>query len=143
MIIEFKNEFSFLSNFHPCKVTMDGMVFPSSEHAFMSFKNESPEWKTECQRTDLTPGQIKRKGRNVDLTPFWEDIKIDAMRMSLWFKFTQNNDLKDKLLDTGNQNLVEGNFHNDRVWGVCLKSNPNVGENHLGRLLMEIRSLLK
>jgi ribA/ribD-fused uncharacterized protein len=143
MIIEFKDEFSFLSNFHPCTVVIGLMKFPSSEHAFMSFKNNSDEWKKECQRFDLTPGQIKRKGRKIELVSFWEDIKIDSMRQALWFKFTQNKELKEKLLDTGNQNLVEGNNFNDVFWGVCLKSNPNVGENHLGRLLMEVRSLLK
>jgi ribA/ribD-fused uncharacterized protein len=143
MIIEFKDEFSFLSNFHPCTVVIGLMKFPSSEHAFMSFKNDSDEWKKECQRFDLTPGQIKKKGRKIDLVNDWEDIKIESMRTALMSKFRQNKDLKEKLLNTGNQNLVEGNWWGDIVWGVCLKSNPNIGENHLGRLLMEVRSLLK
>jgi ribA/ribD-fused uncharacterized protein len=113
MIIEFKDEFSFLSNFHPCTITMDKMIFPSSEHAFMSFKNDSDEWKKECQRFDLNPGQIKRKGRQIKLRFDWEDIKIESMRTALMCKFRQNKDLKEKLLNTGNQNLVEGNVFND------------------------------
>jgi ribA/ribD-fused uncharacterized protein len=143
MILEFKDEFSFLSNFHPCNVVVDKMVFPSSEHAFMSFKNNSDEWKKECQRFDLTPGKIKRLARKVELVSCWEDIKIDVMMQVVWFKFFQNKDLMEKLLATGNQNLVEGNWWDDKFWGVCLKSNPNVGENHLGRILMNIRNLLR
>lgn len=33
--------------------------------------------------------------------------------------------------------ITEGNYWNDKFWGVCLKSNQ--GQNHLGKLLMNIR----
>lgn len=142
MILEFKGENAFLSNFFPCKVTIGLMTFASSEHAFMSFKNDSEYWKKKCQQKDLTPGQIKRLGRKVELVSDWEDIKFGCMKIAVISKFRQNLDLKAKLLATGNQNLVEGNTWNDREWGVCIKSNPNIGENHLGRILMEVRTKL-
>lgn len=140
MILEFKNEFSFLSNFYKCDVKIGDYIFPSSEHAYMSFKNDSIEWKNECQRTDLTPGQIKRKGSQIELVSNWEDIKIVSMGLVLFVKFSQNDDLAAKLRDTGSQNLVEGNMWGDKFLGVCLKSSPNIGENHLGRLLMQTRT---
>jgi predicted NAD-dependent protein-ADP-ribosyltransferase YbiA (DUF1768 family) len=40
-----------------------------------------------------------------------------------------------KLLDTGTQTLVEGNWWGDVFWGVC----KGVGSNHLGKLLMKLR----
>jgi len=46
------------------------------------------------------------------------------------------------LKETGNQNIQEGNYWGDDYWGVDLKQNPNVGENHLGRLIMKIREEL-
>jgi len=47
------------------------------------------------------------------------------------------------LLDTGSQELVEGNVWHDNFWGNCTCSKcPEPGENHLGKLLMKIRSEL-
>ena len=53
-------------------------------------------------------------------------------------------DLKEMLLQTGDEELVEGNYWHDVYFGVC--SCPkcgNKGENHLGKLLMKIRSEIK
>ena len=53
-------------------------------------------------------------------------------------KFQKNEDLKQKLLSTGNAIIEEGNYHNDVYFGVCLKTNK--GQNMLGRILMKVRS---
>ena len=54
-------------------------------------------------------------------------------------KFTQNEDLKEKLLATGNDILEEGNTWGDRVWGTV----NGVGENRLGKILMRVREELR
>ena len=56
-------------------------------------------------------------------------------------KFTQNPKLKEQLLSTGDAILIERNTWNDRYWGVDIRS--GVGKNHLGKILMKIRSELK
>ena len=48
--------------------------------------------------------------------------------------------VRQALIDTGDQELIEGNWWGDRFWGVDLKTNQ--GQNHLGMLLMKIRSEL-
>ena len=48
-------------------------------------------------------------------------------------------ELARKLLDTGDCYIQEGNKWNDRFWGVC----KGQGENHLGKLIMKIRSELR
>lgn len=48
-------------------------------------------------------------------------------------------ELKEMLLATGDEELVEGNYWHDTIWGVC----DGVGENHLGKMLMEIREDLR
>ena len=53
-------------------------------------------------------------------------------------KFTQNLLLKEKLLATGTEELVEGNNHGDTFWG-CVNGK---GENHLGKILMKVREEL-
>lgn len=47
--------------------------------------------------------------------------------------------LREKLLATGDAELVEGNTWGDRFWGVC----NGVGQNWLGRLLMQVRDEIK
>ena len=54
-------------------------------------------------------------------------------------KFSQSEELKKKLLDTGDQELIEGNYWNDTFWGVC----EGKGQNHLGKILMQIREELR
>ena len=75
-----------------------------------------------------------RRGRQVDIRTDWEDRKLDVMTKLLKEKFT-NPDLKEKLLATGDQLLVEDNTWGDRFWGQV----GGVGENHLGKLLMQVR----
>lgn len=143
MILEFKDEFAFLSNFFLCPVRVLDRVFPSSEHAFMSFKNDSEEWKAKCMDPNITPGQIKRLARKIELIEDWNDFRLTAMKTVVSNKFWGNKELRAKLLATGDQNLVEGNRWGDRFFGVDLTVNPNIGENHLGRILMQVRCELR
>ena len=53
-------------------------------------------------------------------------------------KFTTNPNLAKRLLDTGDEELIEGNDWNDIFWGVC----NGKGENNLGKILMRIRNEL-
>jgi predicted NAD-dependent protein-ADP-ribosyltransferase YbiA (DUF1768 family) len=48
--------------------------------------------------------------------------------------------LRTLLLATNGHELVEGNKHGDTFWGVDLCT--NVGDNHLGKLLMQVRDEL-
>jgi len=56
-------------------------------------------------------------------------------------KFKAHPDLKKKLLETGTAKLIEGNTWHDTFWGVNI--NTGKGENHLGKILMQVRSELK
>ena len=75
----------------------------------------------------------------MDLREDWETVKIDVMRDVLKSKFSLNSELREKLIATGDVELIEGNHWNDRFWGVC----RGKGQNHLGKLLMELRKILK
>lgn len=154
MITEFTGEHSWLSNFWPAEVSLspDGEVevfFPTVEHAYQAVKATSLgvflqatglSLEEYCQRT---PGQAKRIGKAVSLRPDWEDIKVEVMRRLLRQKFAPGTKLWQKLLDTGDVLLVEGNTWHDRFWGVCQCSKHlGEGQNVLGVLLMEIRQEL-
>jgi predicted NAD-dependent protein-ADP-ribosyltransferase YbiA (DUF1768 family) len=53
-------------------------------------------------------------------------------------KFSKDPVLRQRLLDTGDQDLVEGNTWGDTFWGVC----RGQGSNWLGRILMDVRAEL-
>lgn len=91
------------------------------------------------RRISLNPQSAKRLGRSVLLRPDWEEIKYDVMYQVCKAKFQQNPDLGQKLLKTGNAELIEGNTWGDRIWGVC----KGIGENNLGKTLMRVRDELR
>jgi ribA/ribD-fused uncharacterized protein len=136
-ITSFSGDHAFLSNFYPADTPYEGMVYPSSEHAFQAAKTLDRE---ERQRLAAlsTPAKAKRAGRRVDLRPDWEQVKIAIMKDIVRAKFQHNQELGQKLLATGDAELVEGNQHRDRFWGVC----GGEGQNWLGRILMELRAEL-
>lgn len=136
-IDRFTGEFGFLSNFSPHSVELDGMLFPTAEHAFQAMKTVDPLERLGVQAT-MTPGQAKRAGRRVTLREDWEEIKVEVMHRVVAAKFMQHPELADRLVDTQGRELVEGNTWGDRTWGVC----DGVGENLLGRILMDVRDEL-
>lgn len=132
-INSFRNEYAFLSNFFESPVTYDGITYRNSESAFQAQKCENKE--DRLQFADLNPSEAKHLGRHVPLRKDWESVKIELMRDIVREKFRQNPDLLDKLLDTGNVYLEEGNDWGDKIWGIV---NGN-GRNLLGFTLMELR----
>ena len=134
MIKEFKDEYRWLSNFSPCEIQFDGMKFSSVEHAYMSAKSNDLAWKRFCADSNNSPGKVKRKSKNIILRDDWESTKIGVMRKLLKIKFSQA-PYKKLLLNTENQTIQEGNSWGDTFWGIDLKT--NVGDNHLGLLIME------
>ena len=136
VIDQFRGEFHWLSNFYSCPVHFEGLTFSNTEAAFQAAK--CLDMKERERFLGLSGGQAKRLGKRVELRPDWEDVKIDIMRQVLKSKFSQNPELKTKLIATGDAELVEGNNWRDFYWGVC----NGKGQNHLGKLLMEVRAEL-
>lgn len=130
----FTGKYRFLSNFWFSEVILDGERAATVEHAFQAAKTTD----TMARRRILTapsPGIAKRLGREAPLRAGWNDMKIGVMRALLRQKFSAHF-LRQLLIDTGDAELIEGNTWNDTFWGVC----NGVGENHLGKLLMEVRA---
>lgn len=139
MIAEFRGPYAWLSNFYAAAVVMDGKLYPSVEHAFAAAKTESPDSR-EWVRTASSPAEAKRRGRQVPLRAGWNEMRVEVMRGLLKEKFAPGTILATWLVATGDEELVEGNYWQDRFWGQCPLG---VGENWLGKLLMERRKELK
>jgi len=92
---------------------------------------------------------LGRKVKNFDEC-VWDRHKLKIVIKGNYLKFSQNKDLKDKLMATGDKKLVEGSPY-DAVWGVSLKfDDPRIldeknwkGQNLLGIALMEVREKFK
>jgi ribA/ribD-fused uncharacterized protein len=146
MINRFSGEYKFLSNFYLVDIfnKYDNCMYKSVEHAYMSMKSDLSEWKAYCRGEEVSCGEVKRKSYELNkLIDGWEEKKLEFMKTFVTYKFLHHKDLQKQLIDTGEQNLIEGNYHGDIFWGMTLLKNPNEGENHLGRILMNLRSELK
>lgn len=139
MIREFQGPYRWLSNFAPVLIVLDDITYPSVEHAYVSAKSSSIEWKRICSDVNNTPGKIKKVGRSIILPKDWEVKKLLIMEECLIQKYSQE-PFKSKLLATGKQHIQEGNRWGDQFWGVNLYTNK--GENRLGKMIMKIRQKL-
>ena len=141
MINEFRGEYRFLSNFYICPggIKFEDAVYRSVEHAYQAAKTLVQHERTQIRRC-ATPGEAKKAGYRVTLRADWEDVKVDIMLKLVLVKFYGSPDLKKKLLATGNQKLIEGNWWGDSFWGVDERTGK--GENHLGKILMVVRTLV-
>lgn len=141
MINSFRGYHAWLSNMYECDIEFMGHKFKSVENAYMFAKRPSDsDWLQKC--LELSPGDIKKASRLIVVREDWENVKLSLMYELLKKKFTKE-PFRTDLLNTRGENIVEGNRWNDTFWGVDIKSNPNVGENWLGRLIMDIRTKLK
>lgn len=142
MIAMFDKKYAFLSNFFPSPFTVAGITYPTVEHWFQAWKCEDED-EALAVASAGSPGEAKKMGRRCRLRSDWEEIKVDIMRMGLKYKF-QDPKLRKMLLDTGDEELIEGNFWHDNTWGdcQCAKCQNTPGRNMLGMLLMELRKEL-
>ncbi len=134
----FQGEYRFLSNFYLCPVEIEGISYPSSEHAYQALKTDDQKDRQRIAGLS-TPGQAKRAGALISIprdNPTWDSRRYKIMCRVVRAKFVQNPYLRKLLLDTGNGDLEEGNSWGDRYWGKV----NGVGKNKLGKILMKIRS---
>ena len=135
VINRFKGEYDFLSNRFPCRVLWEGFEYRSAEAAFQASKCQD-EMERRVYASCSTDKAIM-KGK--DQIPYqgWEEDQLAIMESILRAKFEQNPSLMQKLADTGNCVLLNGNNKQETFWGIDLYS--WIGENHLGRIIMNIR----
>lgn len=137
VIGEFRGKYAFLSNFYKAPVLYEGLTYICNEGAFQSAKVF-----TVVERLPFTTEDgrhAKGRGRKVQLRYDWKDIRTNVMYDICMSKFRDNANLKEKLLATGDAQLVEGNTWGDRIWGQV----DWQGENRMGIVLMEVRRVLR
>ncbi len=135
MAIEgFTGSYRFLSNFYQSRLWYAGHIYPTAEHAFQAAKATTAA-QEKVIREAITPGMAKRMGRRALIRVGWDRMKNGIMHDILKSKFTENPELRRKLLNTWPHDLIEVNEWGDPYWGVY----NGVGDNWLGILLKDAR----
>lgn len=149
MIKEFRGAYRFLSNFFLCQVMFEGHQYDSVEHAYQASKFLDDRLRAGF-RSDIKCGEAKSLAHNLEdqghKRPDWMQVNLGIMEGLLKQKFSKPA-LRQMLLDTGDQELVEGNWWHDNYWGQCFCAKCSVQgaktQNQLGKLLMKVRGELQ
>lgn len=133
--------YNWLSNFYPCKIVDEfGFEYPSVENYYQASKVINIEERLEFK--DISPSAAKDLGQKVALRSDWEEVKDEIMMNGLIQKFN-NQELREKLINTYPVNITEGNKWHDNYWGICYCENCKekgiIGQNKLGKMLMRLR----
>ncbi|ASK31217.1 hypothetical protein CEY12_14395 [Chryseobacterium sp. T16E-39] len=145
---------SCFSQWFPAEFEDEGMIYKTAEHYMMAEKarlfNDEGTRQIIIEIED--PKEVKglgRKIKNFD-SHIWDKKKYEIVKKGNFLKFSQNAELKEFLLSTGDKIIVEASPY-DTIWGIGMlesdakAENPNQwrGENLLGFALMEVRDELK
>ena len=143
-----------LSQWYECCFEVEGVRYHTAEQFMMAgkarlFQDEEVLLKI---MEASTPNAYKKLGRLIQgfVQGTWDAHKYEIVVAGNKAKFSQNPELKEYLLSTGDAILAEASPY-DRIWGIGLDREQAVkgnianwrGENLLGCALMEVRDWLR
>lgn len=124
-------ELSWLSNFHPVDIEVDGITYPSVENMYQAHKFPVDQRHLFC---DISAIQAKTLG-SIECPETWNKLdKLVVMRIGLRIKFSIQV-YREMLESTGNSPLIHLSPW-DLFWGM---NKEREGKNIMGNMLMELR----
>lgn len=139
-----------IKNWFPNMLPMDepliynGVSYRTSEHFYQAMKMPKDRNDLRSELAAMNPFKAKLTVRDKVKYPWRSDwtkeLSLKVMRYILWVKFAYGTSWAEKLLATGDEQIVEFVNWRDFFWGWDV--NLKTGENHLGKILMEIRTSL-
>ena len=127
----------YMSNFYKSNFFLYDKTWVTVEHAFQAQKTVDPVQYEEIHSAK-TARLARDLGQKVTLIPNWEDVKVQVMYECVLQKFSQNQKIKELLLSTGSEELVEDSPV-DWCWGCGADGK---GKNELGKILVRVREEL-
>lgn len=131
--------FGCFSNFSPHGIEIHGDYWPTVEHYYQAqkFVGSVDAVIIPIIHAAKTPEEAAALGRCTSrrLRSDWDLVKTQVMREAVLKKFLTHRDIRETLLSTGNEVLVE-NSPSDYFWGCGA---DKTGQNHLGKVLMSVR----
>jgi ribA/ribD-fused uncharacterized protein len=142
------------SNFYETTFKLDDVEYKSAEHAYQSIKAKTFGDEEMFAKILKAKSAQSAKSFGKKVKDYKEDIwsakKEEVMKTILRAKFTQNLELRKKLIDTGDKILANADAR-DKFWGIGTSATTTIakdpkkwkGENKLGKILMEVRGELR
>ncbi|MBD2498999.1 NADAR family protein [Nostoc sp. FACHB-280] len=135
-----REQYGCFSNFSAHGFVLEDLYWYTSEHYFQAQKFVGT-FHLEQIRLAKTPKEAAKMGRERSrpLRPDWEQVKDGIMKKAVLCKFETHPDIREILLSTGDEEIVE-NSPIDYYWGCGADGS---GKNMLGIILMEVREILR
>jgi hypothetical protein len=131
--------FGEFSNFSAFGIEIDGLWWPTVEHYFQAQKFTDISYRDKIRKSSSAKDAANLgRSRAVPIRLDWEDVKIELMFNAVLKKFQTHKVLCQLLIETGDKVIIE-NSPNDYYWGG---GQDGTGQNHLGKILMQVRSIL-
>ena len=155
-ITAFFGRLSPLSNHHIAPQKLDNRVFNCNEQFYMYEKAKTFNDHTTAETILREKDPVEQKKLGSKIKDFkesaWRNKCLEIMERGLSAKLEQNPSIKEFLINTGTNMLVEANPR-DSYWGIGSSTHDwrtwiknswcNKATNHMGRLLAELRTIYK
>lgn len=143
MTIKFYKEYGelgYLATYSNYGFTINGVFYKTSEHYYQSkkFLDKSIIQKVINAKTPKEASTIGRDVNNKKRED-WKYIKMGVMFDAVYYKFKQNPIIREKLLNTGNEEIIEETTK-ENFWGCGPKFD---GQNNYGKILCKVREKLR
>lgn len=140
--------FGWLGNMSPHPIAHGDRVWPTAEHLFQAlrFEDDSIREAVRSRRNPFAAKMLaKANAARMAVQPCSRP-DVDNMEVVLRLKLDQHPELKEQLVQTGDEEIVEDcttrTHGNALFWGAALQAGGWTGENCLGRLWMRLRAEL-
>lgn len=138
-----KESYGCFSNFSKHSITIDGIIFLTSEHYFQAQKFYKFNGDFNDDMKDVVNAKTPRdaadigRDRNRPLRKDWEQVKDQVMEFIVEQKLLQHKNILELLLSTNEEEEIIEDSPYDYYWG-CGKDGS--GKNMLGKILMKLRT---
>lgn len=136
----YETSYFVFSNFSAHSIIFHGILYPTAEHAYHAAKFDDKKIKDEIKNAG-SPLEAFRLGKKYKSfrKNNWDERKVHVLYEILKEKAIQHLEVKQALLATGDEEIVEDNPYDD-FWST---GKDGKGLNHMGKILMRIREELK
>lgn len=136
--------FIYFSPYTAHAIELDGVVYPTVEHAYQCLRYDDGEIIKEIlsARSPVKAWEVSSKYKHLQI-PTFRDHKLETMKMLMHAKADQHEEVKKALFDSGDIQIVKHIMTYPPGDGFWDDGEHGEGLNHMGRLWMDIREELK
>ena len=134
------------SNAYDCPegVRYNGTLYGNVEAAIQAQKTTNFEERLKFRKESALAA--RKHGKRIKVRDDWDFIKASVLEEAIYCKFSQDTELKELLLRTGNEELeydTSSRHDNEMGYCHCGRCKNKEHKNKLGKVLMEVREKLR